>query len=68
VQGTVVLEVEVYDDGAVGEIRVQRSVQSGPGGLDEAAINAVRKIRFKPGRSGGNPVNTTVIIPIEFKL
>jgi len=68
VQGTVVLEVEVYADGVVGDIRVTRSVQSGPGGLDEAAIAAVRKIKFQPGKSGGNPVNTTVIIPIEFKL
>jgi protein TonB len=68
VQGTVVLEVEVYADGVVGEIKVTRSVQSGPGGLDEAAIDAVRRIRFKPGREKGKPVNTTVIIPIEFKL
>jgi len=68
VEGVVILEVEVYDDGVVGEIRVMRSVQSGPGGLDEAAIAAVRSIRFQPGKSAGKPVNTTVIIPIEFKL
>ncbi|MCB5258360.1 MAG: energy transducer TonB [Candidatus Cloacimonadaceae bacterium] len=68
IQGTVVLEVDVYKDGTVGNIRVIRSVQPGPGGLDEAAIEAVRKIRFQPGKSSGNPVDTTVIIPIEFKL
>jgi protein TonB len=67
-QGTVVLEVEVYRDGSVGEIRVRRSLQRGPGGLDEAAINAVRKVRFQPGKSSGQPVDTMVIIPIEFKL
>jgi len=43
-------------------------VQPGPGGLDEAAIEAVRKVRFQPGKSSGNPVDTTVIVPIEFKL
>jgi len=64
VQGTVVLEVEVYDDGRIGEIRVKRSVQ----GLDESAIEAVRKVKFKPGKAGGKPVNTMVIIPIEFRL
>lgn len=68
VQGTVTLEVQVYKDGTVGSIKVLRSVQSGPGGLDEAAIAAVRKIRFQPGKSSGNPVDTTVNIPIEFKL
>jgi len=68
IQGTVRLEVDVYKDGTVGNIRVVRSVQPGPGGLDEAAIEAVRKVRFQPGKSSGNPVDTTVIVPIEFKL
>lgn len=68
VQGTVILEVEVYSDGVVGDIRVRRSVQAGPGGLDEAAIAAVRRIRFQPGRSSGRPVDTLVIVPIEFTL
>jgi protein TonB len=68
VQGTVVLEVDVYKDGTVGNIKVIRSVQPGPGGLDEAAIAAVRKVKFQPGKSSGNPVDTTVTIPLEFKL
>lgn len=68
VQGTVILEVEVYSDGVIGDIRVKKSVQSGPGGLDEAAIAAVRKVKFQPGRSSGRPVDTLVIIPVEFSL
>ncbi len=68
VQGIVVLEVEVYRDGSIGDIRVKRSVQSGPKGLDEAAKQAVRKVQFKPGRSSGQAVDTVVIIPIEFRL
>lgn len=68
VQGTVVLEVDVYKDGTVGNIKVIRSVQPGPGGLDEAAIAAVRKVKFQPGKSSGNPVDTTVIIPLEFNI
>jgi len=64
-QGTVVLEVEVLKDGSVRNITVKRSV---PGGLDEAAIAAVRKVRFQPGRSSGQPVDCLVIIPVEFKL
>ena len=68
VQGTVILEVEVYKDGVIGDIRVKKSVQPGPGGLDEAAITAVRKIRFQPGKSSGQAVDTTVIVPIEFTI
>ncbi len=68
VQGTVMLEVDVYKDGTTGNIKVIKSVQPGPGGLDEAAINAVRPLRFQPGKSSGNPVDTRVIIPVEFKI
>jgi len=67
-QGTVVLEVEVLKDGSIRGINVKRSVSSIPGGLDDAAIAAVRKVRFQPGRSSGQPVDCLVIIPIEFKL
>ncbi len=68
IQGSVVLEVEVYKDGTIGDIRVRRSLQPGPGGLDESAKAAVRKVRFQPGKSSGQAVDTMVIIPIEFKL
>ncbi len=64
VQGTVVLNVEVYKDGSIGNITVQRSVT----GLDDAAIDAVRKIRFQPGKCDNQPVDTTVIIPVKFIL
>lgn len=63
-QGTVILEVEVYRDGNVGNIKVQRSII----GLDDAAIAAVRRVRFQPGKSGGQAIDTTVIIPVEFRL
>nr|MDK2850900.1 periplasmic protein TonB [Candidatus Cloacimonadota bacterium] len=65
IQGTVVLEVEVLRDGSVRNIRVRKSV---PGGLDEAAIEAVRKVKFQPARSSGQPVDVLLIVPVEFKL
>lgn len=68
VEGTVILEVEVYKDGTIRNIDVSRSVQSGPGGVDEAAIEAVRKLRFQPGTSGGQPVDTSVIIRVMFRI
>lgn len=63
-QGTVVLEVEVYKTGEIGNIRVKKSVTS----LDQAAIDAVKRVRFKPGLSNGKAVNSLIIIPVEFRL
>lgn len=67
-QGTVVLEVEVLRDGSVGAIEVLRSLSAGPGGLDEAAVNAMRQWEFTPAKSGGQPVAVWVRIPIDFRL
>ena len=64
IQGRVVLEVEVLKDGSVRDIHVKKSVL----GLDEAAIDAVRKVRFQPGRSSGQPVDVLLIIPVDFNL
>lgn len=68
IEGLVYLEVDVYKDGSIGNIKVLKSLMSGPGGLDEAAVNTVKRWKFQPGKSGGKPVDTTVIIPIEFTL
>lgn len=65
IQGTVFLEVEVLKDGSVRNIRVIRSVSAD---LDEAAIEAVRKVKFQPGKSSGQPVDVLLKIPIEFSL
>lgn len=68
IQGTVILEVEILKDGNIREVRVKRSVQAGVGGLDEAAIAAVRRVRFQPGKASGRPVDCIVIIPVAFTL
>ena len=63
-QGTVQLEAFVRTDGTVGDVRVAVSVP----GLDEAAIAAVRQWTFKPGLSGGKPVDAWVGIPVRFAI
>ena len=68
IQGTVVLEVEVLRDGSIRDIRVRRSVQAGAGGVDEAAVAAIRRVRFQPGKSSGQPVDTLVLVPVTFTL
>lgn len=68
IQGDVWLEVEVFADGSVGAIEVKQSLMSGPGGLDEAAIKAVRQWEFSPAKSGGKPVACWVTFPVGFYL
>ena len=65
VEGDVVLEVVVLASGAVGEIRVVRSLGHG---LDEAALTAMREWRFHPARRQGVAVDVVVEVAMEFRL
>ena len=68
IEGDVMLQVEVFIDGSVGAIDVLKSLMSGPGGLDEAAIKAVKQWEFSPAKSGGKPVACWVTFPVNFSL
>lgn len=68
VQGTVVLELGITKEGFVETVTVRRSVDNSAGGLDEAAIEAAHKLKFKPGKVNGKPVDSLVILPVQFKL
>ena len=61
-----VLRVEVLPDGIAGAVAVDRS--SGYASLDEAAVAAVRKWRFRSALSNGAPVVANVRAPIRFSL
>ena len=65
-QGTVVLEVVVTEDGCASQIRIVRSLDAG--GLDEEAVAAVAQWRFEPGRLGGAPVDVLVTIMLDFAI
>jgi TonB family protein len=67
VQGRVVLEVLVKADGSVVGVVVKESVAGYPE-LERKAIEAVREWRFQPATINGNPVDSSVDIPIEFRL
>jgi periplasmic protein TonB len=64
-QGTVLLYVEVDPNGHATNIRVQRSLGLG---LDEKAIEAVRKWRFRPGQKDGKPATVVAVIEVNFRL
>lgn len=64
-QGTVVLHVEVDEQGRAQKIEVRQPLGLG---LDERAIEAVRKWRFRPARQNGRPVKHPALIEVHFHL
>ena len=64
-EGEVLLEVRF---GANGELHVNRVVRGLGHGLDEAAVTATNKIRFKPAQRNGSAIDSTAIVHVMFQL
>lgn len=64
-EGVVVLIGDVNEQGTVDNIRVQQGLGLG---LDEKAMEAVRKWRFRPGLRDGKPARQPVLIEVRFHL
>lgn len=65
VQGRVYIKAFVDENGKVQKAEVIKGIGAG---CDEAAIAAVMKTKFKPGKQRGKPVKVQVSIPVLFKL
>jgi periplasmic protein TonB len=63
--GTVLLAVIVDSEGRARDIHVVKSLGMG---LDEKAVEAVEKWKFKPGMKGGVAVNVKATIEVNFRL
>jgi periplasmic protein TonB len=64
-QGIVLLLVVVGKDGHAYDIRVGQSLGMG---LDEKAIEAVNRWRFRPATLNGQPVATQIAVQVDFRL
>jgi TonB family protein len=64
-EGEVLLEVSFS---ATGTLHVNRVVRGLGHGLDEAAIAAANKMRFKPALRNGQPIDSTAIVHVVFQL
>lgn len=64
-QGVVVLTIEVDPNGNVRNVRVRQSLGLG---LDEKAVDAVSRWRFRPGVLNGKPVTTEAVVQVNFQL
>jgi TonB family protein len=65
VEGTIELKVTVDASGDVDDARVTNGLGSG---LDEKAIEAVRKWKFKPGTKDGTPVTSEIKVDVSFRV
>ena len=65
IQGKVFVEVFLNERGEVDRAVVKEGIGAG---CDEAAITALKQIRFRPGTQKGKPVKVRIVIPIWFKL
>jgi periplasmic protein TonB len=64
-QGLVVLRIEVDPRGQAHNITVRQSLGLG---LDDRAVDAVRRWKFKPGYLNGKPVTTVAVVEVSFHL
>ncbi len=66
VQGRVIVQFVVTKTGAIGNVKVVRSVDRD---LDNEAIRVCKKLpNFIPGKQNGQPVNVWYTLPVTFKL
>ncbi len=64
-EGTVLLSVEIGEDGLPRNVQVMRGLGFG---LDEKAVEAVTHWKFKPGTKNGQPVAVAASIELSFRL
>lgn len=65
IEGKVYIQFIVNENGDVENPRVIRGIG---GGADEAALDAVRDAKFKPGVQRGRPVKVQYSLPVVFRL
>ncbi len=66
IEGTVVVQVFVDDRGRVKETIILKGIPNT--GLDEAAADAIRNVRFRPAKQRERAVGVWISIPVNFRL
>lgn len=66
IEGEVILHIQIAETGDVKTVKVVKSLNLTE--LDEAAINAVRSVKWKPARQRDSAIAVWISVPIEFSL
>lgn len=67
IEGRVVVDAIVLADGTVGDVKVERSLDT-KFGLDEQALKATKQWKFKPGTRDGKAIAFPVAVEQSFYL
>lgn len=65
VQGTVVVEAIIDEEGRATDVRILRGL---PMGLDRAAVEAIERCPFEPARIGSRPVKVYFNLTVNFTI
>ena len=65
ISGIVIVECTIDKSGNVTNVQVLKPL---PFGLDAAAVEAVKKWKFRPGTLNGQPVDVLYNLTVNFKL
>jgi len=65
ISGIVIVECIIDKNGNVTNVQVLKPL---PFGLDQAAVDAVKRWKFKPGTLNGQPVDVIFNLTVNFKL
>ena len=66
IEGHVIVQFVVNNDGSIGEVKVVRSLEKD---LDKEAIRVIKSLpKFTPGRQDGKEVSVWYTLPVKFKL
>ena len=65
IEGRVILQFIVDEQGRVSESKVVRGIG---GGCDDEALRALQTARFRPGTQRGKPVKVKMSLPVTFRL
>jgi|TARA_B100001094_G_scaffold202692_1_gene196583 protein TonB len=66
IEGVIVVQAFIDEKGRVKETQILKGVPNT--GLDEAAMDAIRKTRFKPAKQRERAVGVWISIPVNFRL
>ncbi|MBN1155618.1 energy transducer TonB, partial [candidate division KSB1 bacterium] len=66
VEGRVMVHVQIDEKGNVVNTKILQSL--GNNGCDEAAVEAIKSVKWKPAMQRDRPVKVWVAIPVVFKL
>ncbi|MBC8400619.1 MAG: energy transducer TonB [Candidatus Marinimicrobia bacterium] len=66
IEGTVIVQAFINKSGKVTDAVILKGIPNT--GLDEAAMDAIRKTRFRPAKQRDRAVGVWISIPVNFKL